>query len=218
MHYEMRVSKEKVDGALENELLQISKGYVLREINNLVKRNYLKRTNDDNKRSKYTLEDNERTSRFSEIVYEWDESHEMLMDYAEFKVHVKERSELLPTIGAVNSFEQLVDVWVTDVIKWIPENRSTFRTRLSRLSYYCETTQGESFSTRNREWFETTRDSVKKISKTSLVDAIYTHLKSASLRKNKTEKITKKALREKTKEQLEADLIEKIMASRNSWV
>ena len=80
-----------------------------------------------------------------------------------------------------DGWNDLVKSWIEDSIMWKEENRATFRTKLARLSYYCDTNEGKGFSKLNREWFgkvdEIMDESSDQYRLKDLRDSLYRHIK-----------------------------------------
>jgi predicted transcriptional regulator len=164
---------------LEGELLQIGRNSVLREIENLERIDVLTKDSIREGRSKYHLGG----SGKSRILLTLSMALKKGADYSKLIEHLRKRKRKIADIHHVvnkanGCLKTLVDDWWGDIQhqtknqrktleklwkrremdpnQWgalVEEDRCLFRTRLARLSYYCELT-GEGFATTNRKWFE----------------------------------------------------------------
>jgi hypothetical protein len=103
--------------------------------------------------------------------------------------------------GKVNTFERLVLDYIGDLreFDFKRKRKSIFRTRLSRLSYYCEA-ESENYSTLNRVWFEVMKDCLHELKNDELF-TICQHLgytASSNLGKKKKNDLVKLVIKQIT--------------------
>ena len=188
--------------------LKLGRSTVLRTISNLEKLGLLEKVvrpgsmgSVSNKRAKYRLARNGKTDSLCEMMDAWSDDE----DYKKFIKFRNQREIKRGRPVKVNTFEGLVWDYIDDLsgYDFKRKRKSLFRTRLSRLSYYCEA-EGENYSTLNRVWFEVMKDCLHEFKNDDLF-TICKHLgytSSSNLGKKNKNDLVKLVIKQITEQSL----------------
>jgi hypothetical protein len=126
--------------------LKIGRSSVLRTISNLDRLGLLEKNDADGElKGKFRLSKNEKTASLLELRHFMREDE----SYRQFNIFKIRRLRARPTYDQSRTFEELADVYAADLFRWEGKSSDSFRSKLARLSFYCEH-ENANFSTRSR--------------------------------------------------------------------